>query len=57
MISPDRIRDALTLVAIVSACMLAWLSLRVPCVLSQWWFWSAIVGLLVMVVELAVGRP
>jgi len=57
MISPDRIRDALTLVVIVSACTLAWLSVRVPRVLSQWWFWSAIVGLLVMVVELAVGRP
>ena len=54
---PDRIRDVVTVVAIASACVLAWLSVRVPRVLSQWWFWSAIVGLLVVVVELAVGRP
>ena len=54
---PDRIRDVVTVVAIASACVLGWLSVRVPRVFSQWWFWSAIVGLLVVVVELAVGRP
>lgn len=46
-----------TVVAIASACVLGWLSVRVPRVLSRWWFWSAIVGLLVVVVELTVGRP
>ena len=57
MTDPDRIRDAVTLVAIASGCVLAWLSVRVPRGLSQWWFWSVIVGLLVVVVDLAVGRP
>ncbi len=56
MIDLDRMRDALTLVAIMSACALAWLSVRVPNVLSQWWFWSAIAGLALVVVELTVGR-
>jgi len=57
MTNPDRIRDAVTLVAIASACALAWLSVRMPNVLAQWWFWSAIAGLLLVVVELTVGRP
>ena len=57
MTDPDRIRDAITLLAIASGCALAWLSVRVPRVLSRWWFWGAIAGLLVVVVELAVGRP
>ncbi len=57
MIDPDTIRDAVTLVAIVSACVLAWLSVRVPTVLARWWFWSAIASLLLVVVELTVGRP
>jgi hypothetical protein len=56
---PDAgwIRDALTVAAIVTACGLAWLSLRVPNVLPRWWFWSAIVGLLLVVVQLTLGRP
>lgn len=57
MSDPDRIRDAVTLVAIVSACALAWLSVRVPQVLARWWLWSAIAGLLLVVVKLMVGRP
>ncbi len=57
MINSDRIRDAATLVAIGSACALAWLSVRMPNVLAQWWFWSAIAGLLLVVLELTVGRP
>ncbi len=57
MINPDRIRDAVTLVAIGSACALAWLSVRMPNALAQGWFWSAIAGLLLVVVELTVGRP
>ncbi len=51
------IRDTLTVLAIVTACGLAWLSLRMPNVLSQWWFWSAIAGLLLVVVQLMLGRP
>jgi hypothetical protein len=56
---PDAgwIRDALTVAAIATACGLAWLSLRVPNVLSRWWFWSAIVGLLLVVAQLTLGRP
>jgi len=54
---PARIRDVVTVVAIASACVLGWLSVRVPRVLSRWWFWSAVVALLVVVVELTVGRP
>ncbi len=57
MIAPDTIRDALTLVAFVTACALARLSVRVPTVLARWWFWSATAGLLLVVVELTVGRP
>jgi hypothetical protein len=57
MSDPDRVRDADTIVSILSACALAWLSVRVPKVLAQWWFWSAIAGLLLVVVELTVGRP
>jgi len=57
MTNPDRIRDAVTLVAIGSACALAWLSVRMPNVLARWWFWSAIAGLMLVVVELTVGRP
>ena len=57
MTDPDRIRDVVMLGAIVSGCLLAWLSVRAPRVLSRWWFWSVIAGLLVVVVELAVGRP
>jgi hypothetical protein len=56
---PDNkwICDATTIAAIVTACGLAWLSLRVPTVLSRWWFWSAIVGLLLVVAQLTLGRP
>ena len=53
----DWIHDAVTLVAILTACALAWLSVRVPKVLSQWWFWSVIAGLLLIVVQLTLGRP
>lgn len=53
----DWIRDAVIVAAIVTACGLAGLSVRVPKVLSQWWFWSAIAGLLLVVVELTFGRP
>jgi hypothetical protein len=48
----DGIRDAATVATIVTACGLAWLAVRVPSVLSRWWFWSAIVGLLLVVVGL-----
>lgn len=56
---PDAgwIRDAVTVAAIVTACGLAWLSVRVPNVLSRWWFWSVIAGLLLVVVQLTLGRP
>jgi uncharacterized BrkB/YihY/UPF0761 family membrane protein len=53
----DRIRDAVIVAAIVTACGLAWLSRRLPNVLSRWWFWSALSGLLLVVVELTLGRP
>ena len=53
----DWIRDAVTVAAVLTACGLARLSVRVPNVLSQGWFWSAIAGLLLVVVELTVGRP
>jgi hypothetical protein len=53
----DWIRDAVTVAALVSACGLAWLSVRVPNVLSQWWFWSAIAGLLLVVMQLTFGQP
>lgn len=53
----DWIRDAATVAAIVTACALAWLAVRVPTVLSRWWFWSTIAGLLLVVVQLTVGRP
>ncbi len=56
MITPDGIRDAVTVVAIATACALAWLSVRAPRVLSGWWFWSAIAGLLLVVAELTVMR-
>jgi len=49
MITPEGIRDAVTVVAIVTACALAWLSVRTPRVMSRWRFWSAIAGLLVVV--------
>jgi hypothetical protein len=52
----DRILDAVTVAAILTACGLAWLSVRVPNVLSQGWFWGAIAGLRVAIVGLAVGR-
>jgi predicted benzoate:H+ symporter BenE len=52
----DRIRDAATVAAILTACGLAWLSVRVPNVLSQGWFWGAIAGLLLAVVGLTVGQ-
>jgi len=55
--APDRIRDVVTVVAIASGCALAWLSVRVPHVMSKWWFWSAIVGLVVLVVELTIAQP
>ncbi len=54
MITPDGIRDAVTVVAIATACSLAGLSLRTPRVMSRWWFWSAIAGLLLVVVELTI---
>ena len=57
MLDADRIRDAVTVAAILTACGLAWLSVRVPKVLSQGWFWGAIAGLLLAVVGLATGRP
>ncbi len=53
----DWIRDAVTGSAVLTACGLAWLSMRVPKVLSRWWFWSAIAGLLLVVVQLTLGRP
>jgi hypothetical protein len=53
----DWVSDAVTVAAIVTACGLAWLSVRVPNVLSRWWFWSAIVGLLFVVAQLTLGRP
>jgi hypothetical protein len=53
----DRIRDVVTVAAIATAGGLAWLSVRVPNVLSRWWFWSAITGLLLAVVQLTLGRP
>ena len=34
----DWIRDAVTGSAVLTACGLAWLSMRVPKVLSRWWF-------------------
>jgi hypothetical protein len=51
------IRDAVTVAAILVACGLAWLSVRVPNVLSQWWFWSTIAGLLLVVVQLTLRQP
>jgi hypothetical protein len=30
---------------------------RAPKVLSRWWFWSAIAGLLLVVAQLTLGRP
>jgi hypothetical protein len=57
MLDADRIRDAVTVAAILTACGLAWLSVRVPNALSQGWFWGALAGLLLAVVGLTVGRP
>lgn len=57
MPDPDGIRDAATVATIVTACGPAWLAVRVPTVLARWWFWSAIVGLLLVVVGLTVERP
>jgi hypothetical protein len=53
----DRIRGVVTVAAIATACGLAWLSVRVPNVLSRWWFWSAIAGLLLVVVQMTWARP
>jgi hypothetical protein len=57
MLDADQIREAVTVATILTACWLAWLTVRVPNVLSQGWFWGAIAGLLLAVVCLTVGRP